>query len=61
MRDDEVVKELRSIKMLIVLQLIESGVKQSVIASFLGVSNATVSRMLAGTKKPNSPKMNEDG
>lgn len=51
MKDEEAVKELQAIKMLLVLQLLESGVKQSVIASFLGVSDATVSRMLAGTKR----------
>lgn len=56
MNDEAALKELQSIKMLLVLQLLESGVKQSVIASFLGVSEATVSRMLAGTKKAKKTK-----
>jgi len=44
--NSEMLSELRSIKMLMVLQLVESGIKQSVIADYLGVSNATVSRMM---------------
>lgn len=43
---DEQLKELRAIKMLMVLQLIRQGVKQSQIAALLGVSEATMSRML---------------
>lgn len=60
MNEDDLVKELQSIKMLLVLQLLESGVKQSVIASFLGVSEATISRMLAGTKKQKRVKGTTD-
>jgi predicted transcriptional regulator len=56
MSDELAIKELQSIKMLLILQLLESGVRQSVIASFLGVSEATVSRMLAGTKKAKTTK-----
>lgn len=43
---DEQLKELRAIKMLMVLHLIRQGVKQSQIAALLGVSEATMSRML---------------
>ena len=42
----DVVNELRSVKMLLVLQLLRSGVRQSQIAAMLGVSEATMSRML---------------
>jgi predicted transcriptional regulator len=45
-------KELKDIKMLLVLQLVTAEVKQRTIAQFLGVSEATVSRMLpAGVSK----------
>jgi DNA-binding transcriptional regulator LsrR (DeoR family) len=48
-------KELRDIKMLLILQLLNDGVKQRQIALALGVSEATVSRLLpkgmtSGTK-----------
>lgn len=47
-----VVQELRDIKMLLVLQLVNADVKQRTIAQFLGVSDATVSRMMpAGASK----------
>ena len=39
-------KELREIKMLMILQLLNDGVKQRQIALALGVSEATVSRLL---------------
>jgi DNA-binding transcriptional regulator LsrR (DeoR family) len=39
-------KELRDIKMLMILQLLNDGVKQRQIALALGVSEATVSRLL---------------
>lgn len=42
----EVATELRSVKMLLVLQLLRSGVRQSQIAAMLGISDATMSRML---------------
>lgn len=38
--------EMRSIKMLSILQLLRQGVKQAHIAAMLGVSEATMSRML---------------
>jgi len=37
---------MKSVKMLLILQLLRSGVKQSHIAAVLGVSEATMSRML---------------
>lgn len=43
---DEVAEELRAVKMLMILQLLRQGVKQSQIAAVLGVSEATMSRML---------------
>ena len=43
---DELLDEMRSVKMLLILQLLRQGVKQSHIAAILGVSEATMSRML---------------
>ena len=43
---DEVADELRSLKMLMILQLLRQGVKQGQIAAILGVSETTMSRML---------------
>jgi predicted transcriptional regulator len=40
------IEEVRALKMLTVLQLMQQGVKQRQIASILGVSEATVSRMI---------------
>lgn len=42
----DVATELRSVKMLLILQLLRSGVRQSQIAAMLGISDATMSRML---------------
>lgn len=39
-------KELKDIKMLMILQLLNAGVRQKQIAAALGVSEATVSRLL---------------
>ena len=44
--DDELLAEMRDVKRLLVLQLMESGTPQGRIASMLGVSPATMSRML---------------
>lgn len=44
--NSELVSELRSVKMLLILQLLKSGAKQSQIAAMLGISEATMSRML---------------
>ena len=38
--------DIRAIKMLTILQLLRSGVKQAQIAAMLGISEATMSRML---------------
>jgi DNA-binding transcriptional regulator LsrR (DeoR family) len=38
--------DIRAIKMLMILQLLRSGVRQSQIAVMLGISEATMSRML---------------
>jgi predicted transcriptional regulator len=62
-----VARELHDIKMLLVLQLITADVKQGTIARFLGVSDATVSRMIpAGVskkkkKKADIPRESSDG
>ena len=62
------IKEVKDLKMLLVLQLLNSEVKQRTIAQFLGVSEATISRMLppgASKKKsggkPSSAKEAENG
>lgn len=44
--DDELVSEMRDIKRLLILQLMASGIPQGRIASMLGISPATMSRML---------------
>jgi predicted transcriptional regulator len=38
--------EVKSLKMLVILQLLEKGTKQKHIAQMLGISDATMSRML---------------
>jgi DNA-binding transcriptional regulator LsrR (DeoR family) len=43
---NEVVDELRSVKMLLILQALATGCQQKHIAAALGVSDATLSRML---------------
>ena len=49
---DPIQKELSDIKRLMVLALVRDGVSQSTIATALGVSEATVSRMFPkGTAK----------
>lgn len=45
-QSSEMISELKSVKMLLILQLLKSGVKQSQIAAILGISEATMSRML---------------
>lgn len=44
--DSDAADELRSIKMLLILQALASGCQQKHIAAALGVSEATLSRML---------------
>lgn len=44
--EDELLAEMRDIKRLLILQLMEGGAPQGRIASMLGVSAATMSRML---------------
>jgi DNA-binding transcriptional regulator LsrR (DeoR family) len=43
---EEFAADIRAVKMLMILQLLRSGVKQSQIAAMLGISEATMSRML---------------
>ena len=43
---DDLLGELRALKMLMILQLLRQGLKQNQIAAMLGVSEATMSRML---------------
>lgn len=44
--DSSLVADLRDVKMLLVLQALASGCQQKHIAAALGVSDATLSRML---------------
>ena len=44
--DERLLEEISAVKMLLILQLLNQGVKQRAIAATLGVSDATVSRML---------------
>ena len=44
--ENEVFDELRSVKMLLILQALATGCQQKHIAAALGVSDATLSRML---------------
>lgn len=43
---DSLLSEMHALKMLMILQLLRQGVKQSQIAAMLGVSEPTMSRML---------------
>jgi hypothetical protein len=43
--DNSLADELRSVKMLLILQALASGCQQKHIAAVLGVSDATLSRM----------------
>lgn len=40
------IKEMRDVKMLLILQMMDAGVRQRRIATALGISEATMSRML---------------
>lgn len=40
------IKEMRDVKMLLILQMLNAGVRQRQLATALGVSEATMSRML---------------
>lgn len=44
--DDGLLAEMRDVKRLLILQLMENGTPQGRIASMLGISPATMSRML---------------
>ncbi len=44
--DDALLSEMRDVKRLLILQLLENGTPQSRIASMLDISPATMSRML---------------
>jgi DNA-directed RNA polymerase specialized sigma subunit len=43
---DQLLQEMRDLKMLLILQLLNSGVKQKQIGLMLGVSEATMSRLV---------------
>jgi DNA-binding transcriptional regulator LsrR (DeoR family) len=43
---EELLAEIRAVKMLLILQLLRSGVRQTQIAAMLGISEATMSRMV---------------
>ena len=40
------IKEIRDVKMLLILQMLNAGIRQKQLATALGVSEATMSRML---------------
>jgi predicted transcriptional regulator len=42
----ELLDEMRSVKMLLILQLLSTGVKQKQVAMMLNVSEATMSRLI---------------
>ena len=44
--EDNLLAEMKALKMLMILQLLRSGVRQGQIAAMLGISDATMSRML---------------
>jgi DNA-binding NarL/FixJ family response regulator len=51
------VEEIRAMKRLMILQLLSSGVRQNQIALMLGISEATMSRMLPkGLSKASAKK-----
>jgi DNA-binding transcriptional regulator LsrR (DeoR family) len=47
-------KELRDLKMLMIRQLLNDGVKQKQIAAALGVSEATISRLIPKGAAPSA-------
>jgi DNA-directed RNA polymerase specialized sigma subunit len=59
---DELIAEMRSVKKLLILQLLKAEVSQKQIASMLEISEATMSRMIPrGTmaKKQRTPQRND--
>jgi DNA-binding transcriptional regulator LsrR (DeoR family) len=46
MGSTELLEEIKSVKMLLILQLLSIGVKQKQIAMMLGISEATMSRLV---------------
>jgi DNA-binding transcriptional regulator LsrR (DeoR family) len=56
MAEYDAAKELRDLKMLMILQLLSNGVRQKQIAAALGVSEATVSRLIPRGAASNSRK-----
>jgi DNA-binding transcriptional regulator LsrR (DeoR family) len=57
---DEIVSELRALKMLMILQLLRQGARQGQIAAMLGVSERTVGRMLPKGVGKNAQKGGAD-
>ena len=55
------VKEMRDVKMLLILQMLNAGVRQRQIASALGVSEATMSRLLPKGLISKASKQNAGG
>jgi predicted transcriptional regulator len=57
------VAEMEAVKKLLILQLVKQGVRQKDIAQVLGVSEATLSRMMPRTapSKPKSAGGTDDG
>lgn len=55
----KILAELEMIRKIKMIELAERGYSQSKLGNALGISQATVSRMMAG-KKPASPKSSTD-
>jgi hypothetical protein len=53
---DAIAEELRQIKMLLVAGLLRDGVKQGDLAALIGVSDATMSRMMPKGARSLRPK-----
>ncbi|MCC6736700.1 MAG: helix-turn-helix domain-containing protein [Bauldia sp.] len=59
-QNKEMLDELRFIRKLLILQLLGQGVKQRQIAAMLGLSEATVSRMIPrGVTRESKPKASD--
>jgi predicted transcriptional regulator len=55
----ELLEEIKSVKMLLILQLLSTGVKQKQIAMMLGISEATMSRLVPKGLAIGKPQVSE--
>lgn len=61
MSESDVSRELKDLKMLMILQLLNAGIKQRQIAIALGISEATMSRLLPkGLNSSNKTKSKDN-